>query len=171
VWVYARNVSKSWVKPGLEVYCKGRYFTLTGQMLPQYPASIQERARVLAEIVTEEFPRSTQRKRYYSRPYSGPRLDLDRVLEAAPGVVDVLAEVSDGSAERKYRILCPWVREHTTAPESGTFVGQYPSGATFFHCWHAHCRGRTWRDFRRATKAGASVERAMTIKEVNISYG
>ena len=23
-------------------------------------------------------------------------------------------------------------------------VGQYPDGATFFHCWHSHCHGRGW---------------------------
>jgi putative DNA primase/helicase len=39
VWVYA-DLPKSHVKSGLEVYTRGRYFTVTGQMLLQYPATI-----------------------------------------------------------------------------------------------------------------------------------
>jgi len=143
VWVRG-GLPISYVKPGLEVYTRGRYFTVTGQMLPQYPATIEERTGTLTEIVAEEFPRPESR-RCYSGPYSGPRLDLDQVLET--GSVNVLAEISDASADRKYRILCPWIEEHTAAPETGTVVGQYPSGATFFHCWHSHCRHRRWRDF------------------------
>jgi hypothetical protein len=172
VWVRAA-LSKAAVKPGLEVYPRGRYFTVTGQILAQYPGTVEDRSDALAEIIAKEFPR---RKRYYpkaTRYREAPWFDLGKFLESAHWV-EVLAEVADQEAEAKYQILCPWIDEHTTAPESGTFVGQYPSGATFFWCWHAHCRGRTWRDFRRVRHPKQKrVKRAFDLTEVkvNISYG
>src|SRR5215211_6978583 len=36
VWLKGSGLKHSMVKPGLEVYRSGRYFTVTGQMLPQY---------------------------------------------------------------------------------------------------------------------------------------
>jgi hypothetical protein len=75
----------------------------------------------------------------------GGHLDLDAFLESAG--VEILSEVGDGRASRKYMILCPWVGEHTTSPETGCFVGQYPDRRCFFHCWHSHCGERRFSDF------------------------
>jgi hypothetical protein len=164
VWVRA-DLGRSYVKEGLEVYSGGRYFTVTGQILSQYSEGIEERAGTVHEIVASEFPRPERQRCRGS--YSGPCLDLDAVLEGAG--VDILAEFSDGQAARKYRVLCPWVEHHTIAPETGTIVGQYPDGALFFWCWHAHCRGRRWREFRRAITR--PVRRAADYLEVRVSYG
>src|SRR5215218_3725837 len=41
VWVRAK-LPRAFVKPGLEIYPKGRYFTVTGQLLPEYPAIVEE---------------------------------------------------------------------------------------------------------------------------------
>ncbi len=153
VWARAEDVRHSHSKPGVEVYPHGRYFTTTGQILSQYAANIEERSSALAEVIAAEFP---QRKRSYSpREASarngrshGRRIDLGGFLEGAR--VEILREVADREAALKYQILCPWIEEHTKAPESGTYAGQYPSGTPFFWCWHSHCWHRHWGDFVRA---------------------
>jgi hypothetical protein len=143
VWVKAPSVTRAHVKPGLEIYPGGRYFTITGLVL--HNQSICDRGDELAEIIEEEFPKVDRDR----TPYDGPRrvLDLLDYLERAG--VEIFAERSDGSAERVYSIRCPWVEEHTGGDESGTRVGQYADGALFFRCEHAHCREiREWRQFR-----------------------
>jgi hypothetical protein len=42
---------------------------------------------------------------------------------------------------------CPWSDQHTTGV-GGAAVMIRASGAYDFTCLHAHCAGRTWRDFR-----------------------
>ncbi len=77
-----------------------------------------------------------------TEPYDGPEVELEPYLFG----VKVLGEVSDGLGV-KYRIVCPWVHEHSGGDRSGTRVGQRGNGALWFHCDHAHCQGRAWRDF------------------------
>jgi hypothetical protein len=158
VWVHA-DLSRSYVKPGFECYHSGRYFTVTGQILSQYPATVEARSTTLAAILAKEFP--PRPKVLYPAldlPTSPPPPGVHRPLELRGFLdhteVEVLCEVVDErEAEIKFQILCPWIDEHTTAPESGCFVGQYPSGALFFHCWHSHCAHRQWRDFRHEVSA------------------
>jgi hypothetical protein len=143
IWVKAPDVTRAHVKPGLEIYPRGRYFTVTGLTLRN--VAIAERDDELAAIIEEEFPRVDRDR----TPYDGPKrvLDLLEYLERAS--VEIFAERSDGTAERVYSIRCPWVEEHTGGDESGTRVGQYSDGALFFRCEHSHCREiREWRQFR-----------------------
>jgi hypothetical protein len=144
VWTYAPSITRAHVKPGLEIYPRGRYFTVTGIALGKAKA-IETRDEELAAIVDEQFPRVDRDR----TPYDGPRkaLDLLDYLERAD--VEIYAERSDGTAERVYSIRCLWYEEHTDEDTSGTRVGQYADGALFFRCEHAHCRGiREWRQFR-----------------------
>jgi hypothetical protein len=144
VWVRAPSITRAHVKPGLEVYPRGRYFTVTGLALGE-PRDIANREEELAAIIAEEFAHVDRNR----TPYDGPRrvLDLLDYLERAN--VEIFAERSDGTAERVYSIRCLWAHEHTDGDESGTRVGQYSDGALFFRCEHAHCRGiREWRQFR-----------------------
>jgi hypothetical protein len=140
VWVRAR-LERSYVKPGLEVYQRGRYFTTTGQFLPQFHLTIQERQREIEALIAEGFSRAKQGP----RAYDGPAVDLGRYLRR----VEVLAEVHD-EAGTKFAIRCPWIDEHSKRDPSGTYVGQKRTGATWFHCWHAHCHKRGWREFKKA---------------------
>jgi hypothetical protein len=78
-------------------------------------------------------------------PYTGPELELAPFLEA----VEVLGEVPD-SHGLKYRVVCPWVHEHSHGDRSGTRFGKRSSGALWFHCDHEHCRSRGWRQFKQA---------------------
>ena len=76
--------------------------------------------------------------------YDGPDLDLGPFLEN----VQVLGEVAD-CLGTKYRIVCPWVDEHSGGDRTGSYVGRRAAGGLWFTCRHEHCQGRTWRDFRR----------------------
>jgi hypothetical protein len=146
LWVRA-DLLRAYKKPGLEVYPHGRYFTLTGWMLSHSLPTVEERQDELETLVREEFPEAEKKP---SRPYegvSGERIDLVEFLSAAG--VEVLGEIPDGSAELVFRIACPWMREHTGGDRSGTRAGQYPNGALFFQCEHAHCAHRGWSEFRR----------------------
>jgi hypothetical protein len=146
LWVRA-SLERAYKKPGLEVYPQGRYFMLTGWMLPQALSTVEERQDELETLIREEFAEAEKKP---SRPYEsvpGERIELVEFLSAAG--VEVLAQIPDGSAEMVFRIARPWVREHTGADRSGTRCGQYPNGAVFFQCEHAHCANRGWHEFRR----------------------
>jgi hypothetical protein len=143
IWTKAPEITRSYKKPGLEIYAKSRYFTVTGNVLGR-KRQIAERSDELVRIIAEEFPRIDRDR----RPYDGPKkvLDLENYLERAG--IEIFTEMSDGTAERKYAVLCPWADEHTTNPYGGTVTGQYADGATFFYCYHAHCAGREWQEFK-----------------------
>lgn len=162
VWIRAR-LARSYVKPGLEVYARGRYFTVTGQLLSQFSANVEERQGQVEALVSEFFPRPEPRKAQTRRRTDADPLRLDDVLST--GGIEPLAEISDGTAAVKYAVVCPWAAEHTNGDESGTYVGQYADGALFFKCHHAHCHGRAWRDFRR------KVGRMRGAEEVLIDRG
>lgn len=148
LWVRAR-LERAYKKPGLEVYPHGRYFTLTGWMLPRALPTVEERTHALEALIREEFPvappETKPRRAYEGEP--GERIDLVEFLSVAG--IEVLGEVPDGTAERVFRVVCPWTREHTGGDRSGTRAGQYPDGALFFRCEHAHCAHRGWPEFRQ----------------------
>jgi hypothetical protein len=108
------------------------------------------------EVVDEAIPllpRSEDKPRF-STPYSGPTIELLDYLDCAD--VEVLSQVPDAGGV-KFSIVCPWVHEHSGGDRTGTYVGQYPSGAPWFYCNHEHCQGRRWRDFRRQARPRGSV--------------
>lgn len=147
LWVRA-TLERAYKKPGVEVYPHGRYFTLTGWMLPQALPIVEHRQEELDALIAEEFPEPTAKTRR-SRPYvasPGEGIDLEEFLPAAG--ITVLRRVADGSASRVFGVVCPWSHEHTHGDRSGTRVGQYADGALFFHCEHAHCSHRLWPEFR-----------------------
>ncbi len=130
----------------IEVYDKGRFFTVTGRRLEGTPRTIEKRQEALNTFMEQHAPERPKTER---RPYTGSGdyvLDLDRFLEEFS--VAVLKQARDATSERAYAIVCPWAHEHTGGDTSGTKVGQFPSGATWFRCHHAHCDGRTWEHFR-----------------------
>ena len=155
VWVKAAGIDKAYKKPGLEVYPRGRYFVVTGVVLPGTNGVIREREDALQEILEEEFAR-VERPR---GAYAGPRraLDLEGLLERSG--IEVREVMSDGSAERKFGITCPWWTEHSDVDTSGTRVGQYPDGALFFRCEHAHCAHRGWIHFKHYARSLAYLGR------------
>src|SRR5215203_2086982 len=125
IWVKVPEMKTAYKKPGLEVYPRGRYFTVTGLVLNGKITPISVRGDELSALIEEEFPKVDRDR----TPYDGFErvLDLDDFLERAD--VAVFAVVSDGAAERKYRIRCPWLDEHSDGDGSGTYTGQYENGA------------------------------------------
>jgi hypothetical protein len=85
--------------------------------------------------------------------YDGPAnagFDLEDWLEDHEEANASLIEARhDDAARTKYAVVCPWVDEHTAGDESGSYLGQFPDGALFFHCHHGHCDGRGWQEYRR----------------------
>ncbi len=146
LWVRAR-LDRAKKKPGVEVYPHGRYFAVTGRVLSRSRPTVEGRQAEIEAILREEFPEPERREpRPYDAGAPGERRDLSEFLAA--GGVRILREISDGTAERVYSVVCPWLREHTRGDASGTRVGQYADGALFFHCEHAHCARRGWVEFR-----------------------
>jgi hypothetical protein len=146
IWCRAKLPAGRRKKPGLETYDRGRYFTLTGWHLAGTPYSVEPRQVEIEALLREEFSEPERQPR---KPYSGPdraHLELAELLESAN--VPILGEAPDQTAERVYRIVCPWSQEHTGGDLSGTRAGQYPGGALFFHCEHAHCAHRGWDEFK-----------------------
>src|SRR5215213_5718130 len=112
VWVKAPTNTRAHVKPGLEIYPRGRYFTVTGIALRE-AKGIETRDEELAAIIEEEFPRVDRNR----TPYDGPRRVLDLLDYIEKANVEIFAERSDGTAERVYSIRCPWAEEHTDGDE------------------------------------------------------
>ena len=84
-----------------------------------------------------------------TEPYDGPELELGEFLEG----IEILGELIDGHG-RKYAVVCPWIDEHTGGDRTGTRVGQRENGALWFHCDHAHCAGRGWKEFKKKILPG-----------------
>jgi hypothetical protein len=155
IWTRAPEVTTTYKKPRLEIYARSRYFTVTGLVIGS-SREIREADVELATIIEEEFPKVSRDR----TPYDGPDrvLDLEDFLDRTD--VAIFDVASDGAAERKYRIRCPWLDEHSHADETGTYTGQYENGALFFACHHAHCGRRTWRTFRHHVETVALLGRA-----------
>lgn len=99
------------------------------------------------EVVDQAIPELPDPPRTGAKrePYDGPDVDLAPYLEH----VEVLGALPDSSGV-KCSITCPWLHQHTGGDRTGTRLGQRANGALWFHCDHAHCQHRGWREFKRA---------------------
>ncbi len=149
----------------IEVYDKGRFFTVTGRRLEGTPRTIEARQDALDAFMVEHAPPPVAgTARPPKAEYKGPEgyaLDLDRFLEEFG--VAVLKQARDATSERAYHIVCPWTHEHTGGDTSGTKVGQFPSGAAWFKCHHGHCDGRRWEHFREELDPEAYRKTTITV--------
>jgi hypothetical protein len=160
IWIEAEKPPGSWcgskdARRELEVYDRGRFFTVTGLHLGGTPKTIERRQEVLDSFMKREAP--PQRPKPIKAAYNGPsgaehRIELEDRLQDFG--VTILRQINDATSERAYYIVCPWVHEHTGGDDSGTRVGQYPSGGLWFHCDHGHCDGRKWEHFREHFEPG-----------------
>jgi hypothetical protein len=126
--------------PGTANYKRRPHLDLVGGYFTGVPAWEPETLdQAVPPLPPPSSPKSTE-----NRKYDGHDVDLVPYLRA----VEVLGEVRDGSGA-KWRIVCPWVGEHTGGDRSGTYLGRMASGALWFSCSHEHCQGRGWREFRQ----------------------
>ena len=165
IWIEA-NKPPTWSanKTGetdIEVYDKGRFFTVTGRHLEGTPRTVEARQEALNAFMERHAPKRPKMER---KPYAGSGdyvLGLDRFLEEFG--VAVLKQARDATSERAYYIVCPWAHEHTGNDTSGTKVGQYQSGGLWFHCHHGHCDGRKWEQFREELDSEAYRKAEITV--------
>jgi hypothetical protein len=138
----------------IEVYSDARYIAVTGHRWPGTPSALKYQQPYLDHLV--KIATAADPKR---RPWTGPARPAPDDLAGA-----LLAKLQAWGlqAARVKRwadgylvelVVCPWADEHT-AGRGGAAVMIHASGAFDFTCLHAHCAGRSWRDFRAAMERG-----------------
>jgi hypothetical protein len=173
IWVEAEKVPGSWCgskneERELEVYSRGRFFTVTGWHLKGTPRTIEKRQEAFDAFMSREAP--PEKPKPERKPYAGSGdyvLDLGEFLGEFG--VAIRRSINDANSERAYGIVCPWAHEHTGGDTSGTRVGQYPSGALWFKCEHAHCDGRRWEHFREELDPEAYRTASIIVRGKEIS--
>jgi hypothetical protein len=138
------------IGPQVEMYSSARFICVTGHRWPGTPAGLRDGQRWLDDLRAR-----VHRADPPPRPYAGPIVPAPDDLAGA--LLGKLAawRLAHGPVRRwqdGYLVEledCPWTDAHTTGP-GGAVVIIHGSGALDFTCLHAHCRGRTWRDFRQA---------------------
>jgi hypothetical protein len=146
VFVHGRT-AEALKAPQIEVYSTARYIAVTGHHWPGTPDLVRIQQAYIDHLVS--LARHAVQRRAWTGPSTPPPEDL----------VGALTAKLEGWGVRGARLkrwgggvlveldACPWASEHTTG-EQGAAVILHPSGAFDFTCLHAHCSGRTWRDFR-----------------------
>ena len=72
-----------------------------------------------------------------------------------------IGPVQNGATATMYLVECPWNQQHTTGDGmADTAVFEDPeTGRWSFNCFHAHCDGRGWQDYREKV-AKKPIDRA-----------
>jgi hypothetical protein len=134
----------------LEVYASDRYICITGHRWPGTPADLRD-AQPYLDALWARAQEAEPARVPYAGPVVPPPDDLAGALFAKLAGWGIsgarLKRWSDGFLVELDR--CPWSDQHT-AGLGGAAVMIHASGAYDFTCLHAHCAGRTWRDFRAA---------------------
>jgi len=160
MWLRAKDLKRSYEKKAekeIEIYPHGRFFTVTGQSING--RHVNDRQAELDALIAREWPR---KKVKFDKSAGRIGWDLAEWLEKQD--VEIRGEVFDRESTVKFEIDCPWSKEHTDS-NTVAYVGQYESGATWFNCYHAHCEGRKWREFRE--KVSSTTNNANTTNTAN----
>jgi len=138
----------------IEIYSEARYIAITGHRWASTPNEPRERQSYLDNFVRLAHTGESSARRPWTGPCVPPPDDLAGELLAKLETWGIPAarvkRWSDGYLVEL--VACPWAGEHTTGP-GGAAVMIHASGAFDFTCLHAHCAGRTWRDFRAAMES------------------
>jgi putative DNA primase/helicase len=147
---------------GFELYCSGRFFTVTGRHLAGTPLTLNTyHCQALAERGDRGEIGPTV-DRVYSTPgrrstMFAPRAN-DKVFELAAflerNAIEVLFGPTKKNGSTFYEITCPWADgNHENARDGRAFVGQLANGALTAGCLHESCsftnvRGNRWDALR-----------------------
>lgn len=136
---------------GIELYASRHFFTITGNIVPGCPSSINEAPVVLNELLVRFAPLPKVRNQPKGpEPSRIGTWDFDAWVRRYCDIIEVLP---DG-----YIIRCPWEQEHSTPGDTARLWEGPPHT---FHCFHAHCASRIWRDVRLAFEPDAPPMREM----------
>jgi hypothetical protein len=132
---------------GIEVYAGKRFIAMTGHQWLGTPPGLGDAQSYLDRLAGLARPEPAP------RPYTGsvtpPPDDLAGTLvnrlQGLGVAVSSLKRWNGGFLVELRE--CPWADQHTSG-RRGAAVIIHPSGAYDFTCLHAHCAGRTWREFR-----------------------
>ena len=94
------------------------------------------------EVVVETPPRpAPKKKREWLKAYQGDlkTLDIPRLFESSG------LWVRDKGGD-EYEVQCPWSDEHSGEDSAGILAPDPTKFFPTFHCFHAHCEGRTIKD-------------------------
>lgn len=78
--------------------------------------------------------------------------DLEAFLQAN----GVLANERADYKGVKYEVECPWADSHT-APGTTAYIGKITEGPVWFSCYHMHCEGHGWWDYRDEVQGELSI--------------
>jgi P4 family phage/plasmid primase-like protien len=121
-----------------EIYADNRYFTVTGNKLPEAPNEILDRTahlQRLTELVWGDDLVALCRLRGLYRSERGDTVNIH----------------------------CPWDSEHSGgSTETSTGLQIKDGQVVGFHCFHAHCRERTIRDFRKWFGISSALDHPLT---------
>jgi Uncharacterized conserved protein len=135
-----KNKKVPWGDPkghtGIEIYPQGRFFMVTGNIVPGCPSEIRELPEVLNDILVRFGPAPKVREKAPPSPTTSD-WDVDRWINQH---LEVVEKLDDG-----YIVNCPWCAQHTTPGDTARI---WTSPKYTFNCFHAHCDGREWRDVR-----------------------
>jgi RepB DNA-primase from phage plasmid len=125
------------------------------------------------DVLEQALPVLEQEVRDRRQPYEGPALELGPFLRH----VEVLGEAPDGLGV-KWRVICPWLEEHSHGDRTGTYIGKIAGGGAWFRCRHEHCHRRTWSDFKNEVRRRAKTisihrgsRKGARVKEVRVRRG
>ena len=96
--------------------------------------------KVIAEIKGTETPKAEPSVKRISI-----QADSDWDIREWCNEKGVAIKADDGE---KIHVVCPWAAGHSSESDKEASILIQPSGAVVFKCFHNHCSGRTWRDFR-----------------------
>lgn len=90
-------------------------------------------------------PKEEKNTASYRGSYEGERFDVEAFFSKH----NISYRIRYKGASTVYQLeTCPWEETHSTHHKWESAIFKDENGRLTFYCWHAHCQGKTWKDFR-----------------------
>ena len=124
----------------IEVYDRGRYFTMTGK---EGSGEIRWAQAQLEDLFHQPKPKPKRKLMKASMPLS------TMINKWGIEVWEQREVKMNGATCTGYTLQCPWQSGHSTKNNNrDAIIAEDSEGRRYFHCFHASCAGYHWRDFR-----------------------
>lgn len=125
----------------IEVYDQGRFFTMTGD---EGTGTIMNAQPQLKALFHTPLPRMPKRRMIKSNTTLAQLINQWNVPVYEERQVKMMGKECTG-----YTVQCPWQDGHSTKNrQRDAIIAEDNEGRRYFHCFHASCSGRHWRDFK-----------------------